>query len=106
MTKHNLIVTLAADQDLDDLYTEGFTKWGERQADRYYDGILSRFELIRENPMMFQAVDHIREGYRHCVYEKHSIYFVIGGDTVEVRAVVKRQDVSGRSSGPAFFGSI
>ena len=96
MKKHNLIITLVADQDLDNLYTEGFMEWGEKQADRYYDGILSRFERIRENPMMYQAVDHIREGYRRCVYEKHSIYYVVGGDTVEVRAVVKRQDVSGR----------
>ena len=96
MKKHKLVVTLAADQDLHDLYSEGFSEWGERQADRYYDGILSRFERICDNPMMYQAVDHIREGYRRCVCEKHSIYFVVGGDTVEVRAVVKRQDVSGR----------
>jgi toxin ParE1/3/4 len=96
MKKHNLVLTLVADQDLDDLYTMGFTEWGEKQADRYYDGILSRFESIRENPMMYQAVEHIREGYRRCVYEKHSIYYVVGDDTVEVRAVVKRQDVSGR----------
>ena len=73
MKKHNLIITLVADQDLDNLYTEGFMEWGEKQADRYYDGILSRFERIQENPMMYQAVDHIREGYRRCVYEKHSI---------------------------------
>jgi len=96
MKKYNLTITLVADQDLDDLYTEGFTNWGEGQADRYYDGILSRFERICENPMMYQAVDHIREGYRRSVYEKHSIYYVIDADTVEVRAVVKRQDVSGR----------
>lgn len=96
MKKYNLTITRVADQDLDDLYTEGFTNWGEGQADRYYDGILSRFERICENPMMYQAVDHIREGYRRSVYEKHSIYYVIDRDTVEVRAVVKRQDVSSR----------
>jgi hypothetical protein len=28
MKKHNLIVTLVADQDLDNLYTEGFMEWG------------------------------------------------------------------------------
>jgi len=96
MKKHNLVLTLVADQDLDDLYTEGFTEWGERQADLYYDGVLDRFERIREHPMMYQAVDHIREGYRRCVHEKHSIYYVVDGDTVEVRAVVKRQDVTSR----------
>ncbi|MEO9516436.1 MAG: type II toxin-antitoxin system RelE/ParE family toxin [Paracoccaceae bacterium] len=96
MKKYNLRITNVADQDLDDAYAEGFKSWGVGQADRYYDGILSRFERICENPMMYQAADDVREGYRRSVYEKHSIYYVIDGDTVEVRAVVKRQDVSRR----------
>ena len=45
---------------------------------------------------MYPAVDNIRDGYRRSVYEKHSIYFVVQGDVVEVRAVVKRQDMSRR----------
>lgn len=96
MRKLTLRITNAADQDLDDLYTEGFTTWGAAQADRYYDGLISRFERICEQPKMYPAVDDIREGYRRSVYEKHAIYFVIDGDTVEIRAVVKFQDVTGR----------
>lgn len=96
MKKHKLSITALADQDLNDLYVEGFTTWGEEQADRYYDGLLRRFERICENPAMYPVVDDIRAGYRRSVYEKHSIYFVIEGDTVEVRAVVKRQDITGR----------
>lgn len=96
MNKHKLRITKLADQDLNDLYSEGFTTWGEEQADRYYDGLLSRFERIRESPLMYPAVDDIREGYRRSVYEKHSIYFVVLDDVVEVRAVVKRQDMSSR----------
>ena len=45
---------------------------------------------------MYPVVDDIRAGYRRSVYEKHSIYFVIEGNTVEVRAVVKQQDITGR----------
>ena len=96
MKRHNLHITQLADQDLDDLYTEGFTTWGERQADHYYDGLLDCFERICENPMMYAAVDDIRVGYRRCVYQKHSIYYVVQDSAVEIRAVVKRQDVSGR----------
>lgn len=96
MKKHKLSITALADQDLNDLYVEGFTTWGEEQADRYYDGLLRRFERICENPAMYPVVDDIRAGYRRSVYEKHSIYFMIEGDTVEVRAVVKRQDITGR----------
>ena len=96
MNKHKLRITKLADQDLNDLYSEGFTTWGEEQADRYYDGLLDRFEGICETPLMYPAVDEIREGYRRSVYEKHSIYFVVLDDVVEVRAVVKRQDMSSR----------
>ena len=96
MGKLELRITNLAGQDLDDLYVEGFTTWGAEQADRYYDGLLDRFERICENPTMYPAVDDIREGYRRSVYERHSIYYVIDKDAVEIRAVVKRQDVSGR----------
>lgn len=97
MTKLSLRITKLAAQDLDDLYTEGWTNWGEVQADRYCDGLLERFDRICENPKMYQAVDDIREGYRRSVYEKHAIYYVIEDEAIEIRAVVKFQDVVGRS---------
>ena len=96
MSKLNPRLTKLADQDLNDLYIEGFTTWGSAQADKYYDGLLNRFEQICENPMMYPAVDDVRVGYRRSVFERHSIYYVIDADTVEIRAVVKRQDISRR----------
>jgi len=96
MTKRTLRITKVADQDLDDLYTEGFMNWGEAQADRYYDGLLERFDRICEAPKMYPVVDDIRAGYRRSVYEKHAIYYVIDDETVEIRAVIKYQDVAGR----------
>ncbi len=96
MKRYKLAITNVAAQDLDDLYREGFSVWGETQADRYYDGIMARFDRICEEPLMYQAAPDIREGYRRGVYEKHSIYFVILDDSIEIRAVVKRQDISKR----------
>ena len=92
----NLRITKLADKDIDDLYCEGFESWGERQADSYYDGLLDRFARICENPKMYPKVDDIRSGYRRSVYKKHSIYYVIDDDSIEIRAVVKRQNLSGR----------
>jgi len=96
MTSHTLRLTKLAAQDLDDLYSWGFDHWGEAQADRYYDGLLRRFERIREAPLLYQAVDDIRPGYRRAVYEKHAIYYVIDGDAVVIRAIVKHQDITTR----------
>lgn len=94
MSKYKLRVTKDAEQDLDDLYSEGFVTWGEKQADRYYDGLLARFDRMCDNPMLDRVVDEIRIGYRRSIYDKHSIFFVIIEDTVEVRAVIKRQDIT------------
>jgi toxin ParE1/3/4 len=96
MSNYKLRVTKDAEQDLDDVYSEGFVTWGERQADRYYDGLLARFDRMCDNPMLDRVVDEIRVGYRRSIYEKHSIFFVIIEDIVEVRAVIKRQDITSR----------
>ncbi|MEP2676169.1 MULTISPECIES: hypothetical protein [Rhodobacterales] len=39
-------ITELADQDLDDLYEEGFKTWGVKQADSYYDGLMERFDRL------------------------------------------------------------
>ena len=96
MSKYKLRVTKDAERDLDDVYSEGFVTWGEKQADRYYDGLLTRFDRMCDNPMLDRVVDEIRVGYRRSIYEKHSIFFVIIEDTVEVRAVIKRQNITRR----------
>lgn len=96
MNKYKLRVTKGAEQDLADLFSEGFVTWGERQADLYYEGLLARFDRMCENPMLDRVVDEIRVGYRRSIYEKHSIFFVLIDDIVEVRAVIKKQDISSR----------
>jgi hypothetical protein len=32
---------------------------GRERADRYYNGLINRFEELAENPRLWQAVDHI-----------------------------------------------
>jgi toxin ParE1/3/4 len=91
-----LRLTQVAEADLRALYGEGLAVWGAAQADRYFDGLLERFDKICAAPRQYQAVDHIRAGYRRSVYEQHSIYFVVEDDVVEVRAIVKRQDIGAR----------
>ncbi len=91
-----LTITGIADQDLDDLYSEGFRNWGEAQADRYFDGLLAHFDQLCVNPRLYPAVDDIRAGYRRSIYRKHSVFFVILDDRIEIRAVIKRQNIYSR----------
>lgn len=64
------------------------------QADRYFNNFFNCFELIAERPFSFESVDHIKTGYRRCVCGADSIYFRLTLETVEIMAIVGRQDLS------------
>ena len=92
MAKYALVITLEADRDLSNLYEEGFRKWGEEQADKYYDDILDHLNALSENPYLYRAIDEIRQGYRRSVCGKHSIFYRVVGSVVEIAALVKYED--------------
>ena len=90
MKKYKL--TLEAKEDLRRIYSYGVEAWGEAQADEYYFTFFERFEEIAENPYMYQAVEHIRKGYRHSVCGADTIYFRINEEVVEIMAIIGQQN--------------
>ncbi len=82
-----------AKMDLARIYWRGVEEFGERQAEDYYGALFQRFEDIAVMPYKYQAVDHIREGYRRSVCGVDSIYYRITGEVVEIMRVLGRQDV-------------
>ncbi|WP_299079356.1 type II toxin-antitoxin system RelE/ParE family toxin [uncultured Paraglaciecola sp.] len=92
MSDYFLKLSLTAQNDLSAIYEEGFLNWGEIQADFYYDGIINHFNTLCENPYLYQNVDEIRQGYRRSVCGKHSVYYRVINDTVEIMGLVKRQN--------------
>ncbi|MEO3430507.1 type II toxin-antitoxin system RelE/ParE family toxin [Pelagibius sp. CAU 1746] len=84
----------AAKSDLREIYRYGLLEYGETQADRYFADFFARFEQIAETPLLYPAVDHIREGYRRGVCGVHSIYYRIDNDTVEIMRLLGRQDTT------------
>ena len=81
-----------ADEDLSRVYEYGILHYGQERADRYYNGLIERFEELAENPRLWQAVDHIRPGYRRSVYGRHSIYYRIDSDIIVMVRILGRQD--------------
>ena len=77
MASYKLKINVKAQNDLDDLYMDGFYQWGEVQADAYYDKIIERFDELIGQPLLYQKVDHVRVGYRRSVCGVHSIYYRI-----------------------------
>ncbi len=82
-----------AEDDLRRIWLHGVRVYGEAQADQYYYNFIKRFDEIAEQPYLYQAVDHIRHGYRRSVCGVDSIYYRTAGDTVEIMNILGRQDI-------------
>ncbi|KOH45403.1 plasmid stabilization protein [Sunxiuqinia dokdonensis] len=65
------------------------------QADKYFNTFFDYFDMIAQQPFSFELVDYIKEGYRRCVCGVDSIYYRIENDTVEIMAIIGRQDLNG-----------
>ena len=88
----NYKLTEDAKEDLRFIYRYGVKEFGEAQADLYYDALFRHFEQIADNPYLYQAVDHIRKGYRRSVCGVDSIFYRVVDDTVEIVSILGRQD--------------
>lgn len=81
-----------ARKDLMDIAVYGDENFGVAQSDKYRDQLKRHFELLAEQPKLFSAVDHIKRGYRRSVCNKHSVYYRIENEGVEIIRVLGRQD--------------
>ena len=84
-----------AKNDLIRIHQYGIKRFGEKQADKYFDTFFDYFEMIAERPFSFESVDYIKEGYRRCVCGADSIFFRVNKKVVEIMAIIGRQDVTG-----------
>lgn len=86
-------ISNAAKLDLQRIYQYGFEQFVEEPADSYFWGIVECFKKISENPELYQSIDHIRLGYRRCVYRSDTIYYRVGSSGVEIMAILGGQDL-------------
>ena len=91
MAKYRL--SNSAKEDLIRIHHYGVKKFGMSQADKYFDSFFKYFDIIAQRPYSFESVDFIKNGYRRCVCGSDSIYYRINDDTVEIMAIVGKQDL-------------
>ena len=89
----NYELSAAAIADLKRLYSFGIMRFGEQLADQYYDGLIKRFQQIGDMPLLYPAIDEIRQGYRRSVYGSHSIYYKMAENCVQIIRILSREDV-------------
>ena len=92
MAKYKLSNT--AKEDLIRIHHYGIENFGMAQADKYFNAFFDSFELIAQRPFSFESVDHIKKGYRRCVCGSDSIYYKFNNETVEIMAIIGRQDIN------------
>jgi len=92
MTKYRL--SNEAKEDLIRLHHYGVEKFGMAQADRYFESFFECFDIISQRPLSFEAIDQLKIGYRRCVCGVDSIYFRLNNGTIEIMAIIGRQDLN------------
>lgn len=92
MAKYKLSNT--AKEDLIRIHHYGVKKFGITQSDKYYDSFFEYFDIITQGPFSFESVDFIKKGYRRCVCGKDSIYYKLNDNTIEIMAIIGRQDLN------------
>jgi toxin ParE1/3/4 len=91
MAKYKL--SNVAKEDLIRIHHYGVKKFGTAQADKYFDAFFDYFDIIAQRPFSFESVNYLKKGYRRCVCGVDSIYFRIENETVEIMAIIGRQDL-------------
>ena len=86
------ILSQNAKEDLQRIYSYGVEEFGETQADEYFWGFFETFQKIANNPLAYQSAEHIRLGYRRCVYRSDRIYFRFIDSDIEITAILGGQD--------------
>ncbi len=94
----NYKLSEVAKEDLIRIYNYGVKTFSVTQAEKYFNTFFEYFEEIAERPFSFEAVDYIKNGYRRCVCGVDSIYYRINEGTVEIMAIIGRQDLENLKS--------
>jgi toxin ParE1/3/4 len=87
-------ISAETEDDLIGIFEYGYYQFGSSQADKYYDLLFIYFDSIAKNPYSFEAVDHIKMGYRRCVCKTNSILYGVSETHVEIHAILGNQDVN------------
>lgn len=89
----NYKLSIQANEDLIRIYQFVIVKLGQAQADNYLDALFNHFEIIAQRPLAFEAIDHIRPGYRRSVCGIESVFYRVANETVEIMSIIGRQDI-------------
>ena len=77
-----------ARSDLKKIWRYSHKKYGETQADKYYDELIIGMETIKDNPEIGFSCDYIRTGYRQYKVNQHYIFYRLSKNTIRIVRVL------------------
>lgn len=85
-------------EDLTNIWNYTYDFWSEKQADEYYEGLISTFQKIAKNPIIGKNYDEIDNSISGYSYKKHIVFYtVLNPDEVEiVRILHSSMDLKNR----------
>ena len=89
----NYKISNTAKEDLIRIHQYGVYRFGEKQAEKYFNAFFDSFERIAKNPFAYEGVDQIKKGYRRCICGVDSIYFRLKNDVVEIMTIIGKQEI-------------
>jgi toxin ParE1/3/4 len=86
-----------AEADLVDVWIYTHDRWGEAQADRYFDELETAINRLARNPELGSSCSHIRDGYRALRVKRHIVFYTFDPFAVRiVRVLHNRLDPAHR----------
>lgn len=94
MTPLKLRMSVAAVQDLEQIWIFTKQNWSERQADRYYNLITDEIAFLCSHPSSGRSYETVRKGYRAAKVKSHLIFYRFDTNLIEIiRILHERMDI-------------
>jgi toxin ParE1/3/4 len=89
------ILTNQAVRDLNGIWLYTADNWSEKQADKYYSGLLDRCRFIADSPLLGKSYEAILSGLLGFKTNRHIIFYrVSGNEQIEIiRILHERMDL-------------
>jgi len=93
MPAHQLVIALAAKNDLKDIHQYGLRQWGQAQSDSYLTAIKDQFWLLTRQPLMGIERSELLPDTRSLPVQSHTLFYRVTTNQVEIiRVLHGRQD--------------
>ena len=77
-----------AKQNLKKIWLYTYKKWGEAQADQYFDELDNGLKTLVQNPDIGKKRASIRDGYRSLQINRHVIFYKMAASTIQIVRVL------------------